>query len=766
MSPALTFVPALAEQNSHAEQKSTLQLLPPRLESSQSESDQSETRQEQGNVGQAPQQATPDLVRDNSYRAMNAVPSKTATYRGVQSTLEMQPVAGPIFGRNFRNGQPLFRLRNSQQNSSQTQQHRHTAPQHNLRQPAVPSLPPSTEPTPRVAQQPLRQTESDLRSTNTDGWKSRNGAPTLSPLRDPGNRSLAPNYAKTPDPIDRQQTIAPSENTIDAWVREQFPGEEPGPVASTLELKARQPAADPPSLAPPRNEPLEKIAIEPRNSTLRLESSPEPLLVSPTAPSINAPMVEELADQEMDLPAIEPTLTLKKAFDVEAEGAEEPSLRKAVPSADVETRSVAKDIVPEGIRRELDIESKRQIDLLEQESQVETPKVAARSKIDARSESTTSRESRSISDSNTSRSRQARVGDIDETPTQSITLDYVGMPSQPIDVSPYVQRMKPAMSRVLQYFYDRPEVAAGRSNWGMMHAIMVYGVDTRCAVGNRSFSTIAWIAGNNICRGQKLLTQERGRIKVKSGVGLQGHQAQMLAVFSLCDVPANYPVYADNVRFSMQDVIEEEKLACKSGEELTFTLIGLSHYMDTDAQWIAADGQRWDFERLIREELTQPIVGAACGGTHRLMGYAHALRNRRAEGKPMTGQWARAEQYVQDFVNYTYQLQNRDGSMSTNWYEGRGDSGDVDRKIQTTGHMVEFLLTTTPDSQLQDPRLVRAIAFLANSLNRDLSHDWKIGPKGHALRSLAMYHDRVFKSGSAYRTQAVAQGASPQGNYR
>ncbi len=342
-------------------------------------------------------------------------------------------------------------------------------------------------------------------------------------------------------------------------------------------------------------------------------------------------------------------------------------------------------------------------------------------------------------------------------------VDYAGFPKESIRPSATVAQMQRMMQACLTYYHDRAEVANERSNWGMMHSIMVYGIDTQVIVDRKKYSTIAWIAGNNACRGQRLLEENDGRIVVKSGVGLQGHQAQMLAVFSLCDVPLDYPMYAAGTKFALADVVREEQLACKSGEELTFTLIGLSHYMDTDTVWNSEDGQRWDFQRLIREELSQPIVGAACGGTHRLMGFGHALRKRRAEGKPIEGQWLRAEKFVEDFVAYTYRLQNRDGSMSTNWFEGREDNDDLDRKVQTTGHMVEWLLTVTPDSQLQNPRLVSAIKFLLTSLYKDRNRDWAIGPKGHALRSLAMYYDRVYQSGPAWRTQQTARssGTSP-----
>jgi hypothetical protein len=291
----------------------------------------------------------------------------------------------------------------------------------------------------------------------------------------------------------------------------------------------------------------------------------------------------------------------------------------------------------------------------------------------------------------------------------------------------------------------------------MLHSIMVYGVDTPIVSGRRRFNAISWLAGNNVCRGQRLLTVDRQGIAPRQGVGLQGHQGQLLAVLGLVGVPQDYPLHAGGRKFTVADLIAHEQRECRSGEELTFTLIALAHYIDTDAEWQSKDGETWDFERLLQEELAQPVVGAACGGTHRLMGLSHALRIRKEENLPITGQWARAETFINDFTEYAWKLQNRDGSMSTEWFEGRGDNRDLDRKIQTTGHIVEWMLCHTPDEQLQDERLVRAVRFLASAMSRHPSSEKAIGPKGHALRSLALYAQRVFKDPRPWDPQQETQ---------
>lgn len=331
-------------------------------------------------------------------------------------------------------------------------------------------------------------------------------------------------------------------------------------------------------------------------------------------------------------------------------------------------------------------------------------------------------------------------------------------------VKPHTLRLKPMIERTLKYYWDRPEDAAERTHWGMMHSIMVFDRDTQIVNRGQRFNAVAWMAGNNPCRNQALFTQDQQGILPKTGVGLQGHQGQLLAIFGQINVPLNYPVYASKQKFTVGDILQRELRDCKVNTELTFTLIGLAHYTDSETTWISGDGQDWSLPRVIQEELAQPIVGAACGGTHRLMGFGHALRRRRAEGKPIDGQWERADRYVKDFVNYTWSLQNRDGSMSTSWYEKPEDNGQMDRKIQTTGHMLEMLMTVTPDADLQSPEMLRTVNFMASTLYTERGHEWQIGPKGHALRSLALYYQRVFGNATPWRPASGSRTAGASAN--
>jgi hypothetical protein len=143
------------------------------------------------------------------------------------------------------------------------------------------------------------------------------------------------------------------------------------------------------------------------------------------------------------------------------------------------------------------------------------------------------------------------------------------------------------------------------------------------------------------------------------------------------------------------------------------------------------------------------------------MGLSYSLIKRQQAGRPITGHWKRSEVFLNDFVNYAMSLQNADGSFSTEWFEGRGDAPDIERKIQTTGHILEWLVYTLPDEHLRSPRIQKSIEFVVNTLGKELDRDWPIGPRGHALRAIALYNQRVFGAEAGKMRAFVATSTNP-----
>jgi hypothetical protein len=324
------------------------------------------------------------------------------------------------------------------------------------------------------------------------------------------------------------------------------------------------------------------------------------------------------------------------------------------------------------------------------------------------------------------------------------------------ELSPELIELRERVKRCLAHYFYNPETISRRSPWAVMHCVVGFGVDTPLLVGDKEYNAISWLCGNLPCRGMRLISTYNRRLHLPIAPGMQGHNGQFLSILAQSRVKIDYPLWVGNSKLTVADLVKHEQLNCRSGTELTFLLIGLSHYLDTEATWENRRGEEWSIPRLIREELTQPIVDGCCGGTHRLMGYSYAVRKRKKSGKPVNGQWWRAKNLVEDYQNYAFKLQNADGSLSTNWFRGRGKRGDAERKLNTTGHVLEWLVFSLPKEDLTDPRVVKAVSFLTGLLWENRHHSLDIGPQGHAVHALALYDEYVFGGGPGKRASELA----------
>jgi hypothetical protein len=338
------------------------------------------------------------------------------------------------------------------------------------------------------------------------------------------------------------------------------------------------------------------------------------------------------------------------------------------------------------------------------------------------------------------------------SPAQPSSSDRENSPSSPVATpavesqpSPEMLARREKIRDLLSHYYMRPRSTSEHSPWGCMHAMLPFGVDSKLLVNGRESNAIGWLCYNGDCHGQRLFELDPyGRIHAEIGPGLQGHAGQFLAMLAQSRVPKTYSMRIEGRDFTVADLIEYEQATCKENTELTFKLIGLVHYLPSDAEWTARDGQRWNIERLIREELRQKIVGAACGGNHRLTGFSYAVRKRETRKEPMDGQWLRAKVFLDSFHNYAFSLQNPSGSFSTDWYAGRADNGKYTRYLETTGHITEWLVYSLPESRLQSPEMLRSVDFLSDLLWEHRHEKLAIGPSGHALHALVLYDERVF----------------------
>jgi hypothetical protein len=343
---------------------------------------------------------------------------------------------------------------------------------------------------------------------------------------------------------------------------------------------------------------------------------------------------------------------------------------------------------------------------------------------------------------------EAKSGDTAAVPTQPEAAAESPTSAAASDLTPELVQLRDKVQKALALYYPRHQNSRDNNPWEVMHAIIAYGVNTRIfkdGPRGEPVSAVGWMAYNYPCAGQRMLFLNRGKIEAGRGVGVQGHGGQFLAILAQSRVMADYPLRVEGKDFTLTDLIEREKETCEAGTELTFKLIALMHYLDSDSEWTTPDGQPWSIQRLVKEELKAPIRGAACGGTHRLMGFSYAVNKRIQRGKPIVGEFRRAQIFTQDYHRYTFSLQNEDGSFSTAWFERRGSDPSIDRRLKTSGHILEWISFSLSDDELRDPRMIKATDYLATLLLKNDGHTWEIGPLGHGLHALALYNERVFK---------------------
>lgn len=305
-------------------------------------------------------------------------------------------------------------------------------------------------------------------------------------------------------------------------------------------------------------------------------------------------------------------------------------------------------------------------------------------------------------------------------------------------------RIEAGIARCLNYYVENPENTVRRGPWALMHAALPMGVEGEVLAGNRRVNTIGWLSFNGTSGKQHMFQPTRTGFRPNVGPGVQGHEGQFLAVLAQSKVRGDFPLQVNGRNYTVMDLARYEMSTCREKSELTFKLIGLSRYLEPDAQWRDNRGRPWSLEKLLVEEMAQPVNGAACGGVHRLMGLSYAIIERQAAGQPITGNWQRAQTYVNNYVQYTLTLQNSDGSFSTNWFESRGMDPSIERRVQTSGHILEWLVYTLPDEHLRSPEIQQGIEFLLGTIGREPQRDWPIGPRGHALRAMALYSQRIF----------------------
>ena len=290
--------------------------------------------------------------------------------------------------------------------------------------------------------------------------------------------------------------------------------------------------------------------------------------------------------------------------------------------------------------------------------------------------------------------------------------------------------------------------------WQIFHGVLAYGSEFEIDTPLGREPALRYFTGGGTCEGfrpsagnligEKKRQGLRVEIEPSTKVG-QGHRDQWLAVVAQAGLPLDATWVVDGKTFLVSDWMRQAEydVPLNYEAEFSWTLIPLSFYRPTNYRWTARDGDTYSTELLLESEVLRDLSQSVCGGTHRLIGIAFAVRNRVSEGSPMSGIWSDAQTHLQESIDLAKANQNPDGSYSTSYMHRTGWCSDMGEMLGTTGHVLEFLSVAADEETLRSQWVQRSVRRLCEVLRQCRGIDLECGVLYHALHGLVEYNRRV-----------------------
>jgi hypothetical protein len=328
----------------------------------------------------------------------------------------------------------------------------------------------------------------------------------------------------------------------------------------------------------------------------------------------------------------------------------------------------------------------------------------------------------------------------------------------------------------LEYTYDHRRLSVGSTSndqaaWQIVHGALAFKREFLVSDNGKDVSAVEYVLGGGKMKGLDLrrgdlLDEATKRYGIATVIAEdkmgQGHADQWLGYLSDCHLPLDEPIVVEGEKHTIADYIDQAKLDVHKNTtlEYSWTLMALTAYYPTDYTWKAGDGNEWNIEKLVEIELGHNLDSSACGGSHRMTGLTMAYNRHVAAGKPITGVWKKLEDRIHECIDKAHQLQNPDGSLSSNYFARPGKSADLAVCMGSAGHVLEFLCTAMDKEQLQQPWVKRATLDMCKTFRKTKPVDVECGALFHAAHGLVRYREKVFGPRSFSKDTAAAVTAA------
>ena len=369
--------------------------------------------------------------------------------------------------------------------------------------------------------------------------------------------------------------------------------------------------------------------------------------------------------------------------------------------------------------------------------------------------------------------RNSHVGHAQhQQPAPAVVMQPVA-PVQTVDIAPVDDQFRTQLDLAIEVSSRRYLRANEHSPWQIFHGLLALKQDFQLYLGTNKVNAIQWIATSEPrFDNQPLLMKTPHGGKFHSFTrpyAFEGHPAQFLALLSQSDLPVGFSFRVGRDKITIGDIIHNTMKEVNAHEEVTWVLWALQHYLKTDAQWLNQHNEQWSIERLVQIETAAPVVGAPCGGNHRLFALTRTRDKHLKHGGQLVGVWAQADYKVRQHIEIARSLQNYDGTFSSRSYETSGHTADLNQRFNTTGHTMEFLSIALPNDRLDEPWVRSAVNVLCNDLVNNRQRQIDCGPLYHTLNSLIIYRERYQAKHPSTPAQASPEvadstGKSPAGS--
>lgn len=282
--------------------------------------------------------------------------------------------------------------------------------------------------------------------------------------------------------------------------------------------------------------------------------------------------------------------------------------------------------------------------------------------------------------------------------------------------------------------------------WQIAHGILALRWEYSLYQNKKRIRAIDWISTGPNFRGRPwfITTPHGGKgHPFTQPYAFEGHPNQFLAFYGMAGIPLDHKFKAGEKTITIADIIRNAKAEVNTDEEITWTLWAFSRYLPWNTEWVSNKGEQWSIETLVRVQMQSEPTKSACGGTHGLFALASAVNAYTKDQKQLRGTWLEASMRVRQYIEYARSMQNRDGSFSANYFEGPEYASDVNKRVSTSGHTLEFIMEALPENRLNEQWVRNAVTRIARDLIDYKAQPLEPGGMYHAIDSLVIYRERT-----------------------